>query len=152
MKRLLAGWFKYPSFISTVWYKKDKWSDDRTCPHLTLPSSSSLISPIHRPFVCMWTVLVAGILSLAIVGVLPGARNWLAKDFSVEDWPRTKEIRDRKTNKKSLNNWKRPVKLVKEHHCNYNTNNRTGYFIGFLFIFYVFGMYNSDEVKKKKLD
>lgn len=33
----------------------------------------------------MWTVLVAGILSLAIVGVRPGARNWLAKAFSVGD-------------------------------------------------------------------
>lgn len=51
--------------------------------YLTVPSSSSLISPVHRAFVCKWTVLVAGILSLAIVGVRPGARNWLAKAFSV---------------------------------------------------------------------
>ena len=43
--------------------------------HPTVPSNSSLISPVHRAFVCMWTVLVAGILSLAIVGVRPGARN-----------------------------------------------------------------------------
>lgn len=53
--------------------------------HPTVPSSSSLISPVHRAFVCMWTVLVAGILSLDIVGVLPGARNWFAKAFSVVD-------------------------------------------------------------------
>lgn len=57
----------------------------------------------------MWTVLEAGILSLAIVGVRPGARNWLAKAFSVvEDCEReqkTHEIRDH-----LLRKLKRPIK------------------------------------------
>lgn len=53
----------------------------------TVPSSSLLIWPVQRALVCRWTVLVAGVLSLAVVGVRPGARNWFARAFSVdEDW------------------------------------------------------------------
>lgn len=52
-----------------------------------MPSSSLLIWPVQRALVCRWTVLVAGVLSLAVVGVRPGARNWFARAFSVdEDW------------------------------------------------------------------
>lgn len=61
-------------------------------PHRTVPSSSSLISPVHLALVCMWTIFVAEFLSLATVGVRPGARNWLAKAFSVgEDCRSNKE-------------------------------------------------------------
>lgn len=53
----------------------------------TVPSSSLLIWPVQRALVCRCTVLVAGVLSLAVVGVRPGARNWFARAFSVdEDW------------------------------------------------------------------
>lgn len=50
-----------------------------------MPSSSLLIWPVQRALVCRWTVLVAGVLSLAVVGVRPGARNWFARAFSVDE-------------------------------------------------------------------
>lgn len=88
----------------------------------TVPSSSSLISPVHRAFVCVWTFLVTDILSLAIVAVRPGARNWLAKAFSVgEDWSRAGGTGSQKTQRhkktqvcrvKSRKNW--PASLLLE--------------------------------------
>lgn len=84
------------SRLVCIWTQQ--WSS-----HPTVPSSSSRISPVHRAFVCMWTVLVAAILSLAIVGVRPGARNWLAKAFSVgEDCER--ERGRHKTRKLNMRN------------------------------------------------